>query len=56
MHFTRCVVVSNFVNVAKRARDQCSILLVWFNNFASTMGFYWSYTILLKSPVLMGSC
>ena len=43
-----------FVNVAKRAHDQCSIL-VWFNNFALTMGFYWSYTLLLKSLVLMHS-
>ena len=27
-----------------------------FNNFALTTGFYWSYTLLLKSPVLMRSC
>ena len=29
--------------------DQCSI----FNNFALTTGFYWSNTLLLKSPVVM---
>ena len=31
------------------ARDQCTI----FSNFALTKGFYWKYTLLLKSPVLM---
>ena len=31
------------------------LFLVWFNNFALNMGFYWSYTLLLKSPVLMRS-
>ena len=30
------------------------LFLVWFNNyFALTTGFYWSCTLLLKSPVLM---
>ena len=24
------------------------LFLVWFNNFALTMGLYWSYTLLLK--------
>ena len=28
------------------------LFLVRFNNFALTTGFYWSYTLLLKSPVL----
>ena len=28
------------------------LFLVQFDNFALTMGFYWSYTLLLKSPVL----
>ena len=27
-----------------------------FDNFDRTMGFYWSYTLLLKPPVLMCSC
>ena len=39
--------ISHFGNVAKRA--------VQFNNFALTTSFYWSYTLLLKSPVLMRS-
>ena len=46
-----CVEISHLVNVAKRTHDQCSI----FNNFGGTMGFYWRYTLLLKSPVLMCS-
>ena len=29
--------------------------LVQFNNFALTTGFYWSYMLLIKSPVLMRS-
>ena len=37
---------SQFVNVAKRAHDQCSIL-VQFNNFGQTTGFFWSYMLLL---------
>ena len=32
------------------------LFLVRFNNFDRTMGFYWSYTLLLKPPVLMYSC
>ena len=32
------------------------LFLVRFNNFALTVGFYWSYTLLLLSPVLMHSC
>ena len=31
------------------------LFLVRFNNFALTMGFYWSYTLLLKSPLRMHS-
>ena len=31
------------------------LFLVQFNNFALTTGFYWSYNLLLKSPVLMHS-
>ena len=31
------------------------LFLVQFNNFVLTMGFFWSYTLLLKSPVLMCS-
>ena len=31
------------------------LFLVWFNNFALTTGFYWSYTLLLKSPILKSS-
>ena len=30
-------------------------ILVWFNNFTLTTSFYWSYTLLLKSPFLMCS-
>ena len=32
----------------------CSIL-VWFSNFDQTMGFYRSYMLLLKPPILMRS-
>ena len=32
------------------------LFLVRFNNFALTMGFYWSYTLLLQLPVLMFLC
>ena len=32
------------------------LFLVRFNNFALTVGFYWSYALLLQSPVLMRSC
>ena len=32
------------------------LFLVQFNNFALTMGFYWSHTLLLMSPVLMHTC
>ena len=35
-----------YVNVAMRARDQC-LFLVLAGNSALTMGFYWSYTLLL---------
>ena len=31
------------------------LFLVWFNNFALTTGFYWSYMLFLKSLVLMCS-
>jgi len=31
------------------------LFLVRFNNSALTMAFYWSYTLLLKSPVLIRS-
>ena len=54
MHCACCVEIGYFVNVAKRTRDQCSILST-VNNSALTMGFYWSYTLLLKSPILMYS-
>ena len=33
----------------------CSIFLVQFNNFDWTTGFYWSFTLLLKPPVVMYS-
>ena len=46
---------SHFVNVTKRARASV-LFLVWFDNFALTTGFYWSYTLLPKSPVLMRFC
>ena len=32
------------------------LFLVWLNNFALTMAFCWSYTLLLKLPVVMLSC
>ena len=32
-----------------------SFFSIWFNNFALTTGFYWSYTLFLKSLVLMRS-
>ena len=32
------------------------VFLARFNNFAQTTGFCWSYTLLLKLPVLMRSC
>ena len=28
------------------------LLLAWFNNFALTTGFYWSFTLLLSRPFL----
>ena len=28
------------------------LLLVWFNNFPLTMGFYWSYTLCSSRPFL----
>ena len=31
------------------------LFLVRFNNFALTIGFYWSYMFLLKSPFLLQS-
>ena len=31
------------------------VFLVWFNNFDQTTCFYWSYTLLLKPPILMCS-
>ena len=31
------------------------LFLVRFNYFALTTGFYWSYTLLLKSPILKSS-
>ena len=31
------------------------LFLVLFNNFALITGFYWSYTLLLKSPILKRS-
>ena len=40
--------------VAKRACDQCSIFSK-VQQFALTTGFYWSYTLLLKSPILVRS-
>ena len=46
--------VSHFVNVVKRAHDESSFL-VWFNNFPLTTGFYWSFTLFLKSLVLRRS-
>ena len=36
----------DYVNVAMRARDQCTIFSTG-GKFALTMGFYWSYTLLL---------
>ena len=38
-------------NVTKCALNHV-LFLVRFNDFALTTGFYWSYTLLLKSPVL----
>ena len=32
------------------------LFLVQFNNFARTMGFYWSYTLLLLPLIFMRSC
>ena len=49
-----CIEINHFVNVAKCACDQCSIFSM-VSNFALTLGFYWSYALLLKSPVLMHS-
>ena len=44
--------LNHFVNVTKHTRAS----VVQFNNFALTAGFYWSYTLLLKSLVLVHSC
>ena len=46
MHCTHCIKISHFVNVAKCARDQCSI-----SSTVQQFCFYWSY--LLKSPILV---
>ena len=53
-HCACCVEISHFVNVAK---GTCAsvLCLVQFNNFVLTTGFYWGYTLLLKSPVPMCS-
>ena len=32
------------------------LFLARFDNFAQNTGFYWSYMLLLKSPVLVCSC
>jgi len=32
------------------------LFLVWYNNFDQAMSFYWSYTLLLKPPILICSC
>ena len=50
-HCAGCIEKSHFVNVAKCACDQCSIL-VQFNNFALTMGFYWSTRSYSSCPFL----
>ena len=55
MHCACCKEKSHFVNVAKRARVSV-LFLLRFNNFTLTRGFYWSYTLLLKLPVLIRSC
>ena len=47
MHCACCEEISHFVNVAKRARVSV-LFLLRFNNFALTMGFYWSYMLLPK--------
>ena len=52
MHCTRCIEISHFVNVAKHTHAS----VLFLEQFCLTMGFYWSYTLLLKLPVLMRSC
>ena len=46
IQYMYCARLFNFFNVAKRVRDQCSIL-AWFNNFASITG------LLLELPLLL---
>ena len=38
-----------------RGEGSDDLFLVWFNNLDWTVGFYWSYMLLLLPPVLMRS-
>ena len=54
-HCTGCI--KQAVLLMLLSKQLTSVLfLVQFNNFVQTMGFYWSYTLFLKSPILMHSC
>ena len=49
MHCTcTCIERSHLVKIAKHARER---MFSFYNNFALSMRFYWSYMLLLKLPV-----
>ena len=54
MHCACCVEIAILLMLLS-AHVTSVLFLVQFNNFVLTMGFFWSYTLLLKSPVLMCS-
>ena len=53
MHRARCTEISHLMLLSVHVTSV--LFLVWLNNFALTTGFYWSYMLLLKLPVLMRS-
>ena len=52
-HVTVC---SIFNDIVAKHMTAGVLFLVRFNNFDQTTDFYWSYTLLLKPPVLMRFC
>ena len=53
MHCARCTEISHLMLLSVHVTSV--LFLVRLNNFALTTGFYWSYMLLLKLPVLMRS-
>ena len=54
---THCIDKNHYTMLLSTHVTGCSFLVRFnnFNNFAWTTGFYWSYMLLLKPPVLMRS-